>query len=208
MKTPFPHLLLLLCLGLSTVLHIHADDHWGKDHDSRLNNPRPKGVPPPTDALLRQIQSDFVQLPLPLEVKFEKRWDGDGSYWHRALLHGDAKLFQYQYQPEDIVLALWSYIDDEQHGNEAGVIIAAVTESTADGWVHYRADKNTPAWAKDRKNRLIGVRGDARGMLQSRGGPWVRSFSDRKPKVTAEELLPYSIKKKKRLGSWFSRLFR
>ena len=204
-----PHLYILLLLAFAACsLPARADDRWGKGHDTRLDHPRSKDLPPPSDELLRQIQSDFVQLPLPLEVRFVKRYFGDGNYWYRALLQGDAKLLQFKYQPEEVVLALYPYIGDPQHGDEAGMIIKAIIESTSDYWVDYPVKRGTQEWKDGLKDRSWGVRIDARNLLGRRGGKWVRAFADRNPKVSQAELLPYSLKKKSAMSRWFSRLFR
>ena len=204
-----PHLYILLLLAFAACsLPARADDRWGKGHDTRLDHPRSKDLPPPSDELLRQIQSDFIQLPLPLEVRFEKRYDGDGSYWYRALLQGDAKLLQFKCQPEEVVLALFPYIKDPQHGDEAGLIINAIMESTSELWIDYPGKRKTQEWQDNRKDRASVTRIDAGNLLGRRGGKWVRAFADRNPKVSQAELLPYSLKKKSAMGSWFRRLFR
>jgi hypothetical protein len=208
MKT-LPHLYILLLLAFTACSQpARASDRWGRYHDSRLDTPRSKDLPPPSDELLRQIQSDFVQLPLPLEVRFERRYRGDGSEWYRVLLYGDAKLLQFKYQPEEVVLALYPYIGDSQHGDEAALIIKAITEASGDYWLDYLNKRKTQAWQDDRKHRSQGVRIGAGNLLGSRGGKWVRAFTDRSPKVSQAELLPYSLKTKSLVGSWFSRLFR
>lgn len=186
--------------------------------------PQPTLVPPPTKQDIIQIQSDFLQLELPIRysVKTTTRRVGEGiilapePYYHREL-QGEARVLQESYPPAWIAWALTPYLDDPQHDAEAYLIVdAAIDVFEGNQWSYgkpttYVSRGNPGDWPVRRKELAsAGAAENAKlnGIKQSQVRDWDELESFHHYRIPPGKVLPSSIKKKSRLGSWLSRLFR
>lgn len=185
---------------------------------------QPTLVPPPTKQDIKQIQSDFLQLDLPIRysVKTTTRRVGEGiillpePYYHREL-RGEARVLQDSYPPAWIAWALAPYLDDPTHDAEAYLIIdAAIDAFDGNQWSYgkpttFVSRENPGDWPVRRKELAsAGAAENAKfnGIKQSLVKDWDELESFHHYRIPPGEVLPSSIKKKSRRGSWFSRLFR
>ena len=168
--------------------------------------------------LLRQIQSDFLQLSQPLNFVIQARdsWSGIDALQRGfgvqpasvkvVVLKGDTLEFQEKYPAGAIAIALYPYLKDHDHDAEACIILYAVmNEKLPIDFTSFRSRNEPGDWASV-ANKEVRLARSSASNLGMHSYHW--SVTRTAYKVKREEMLPYSLKKKSSMGSWFSRLFR
>jgi len=169
-----------------------------------------------SNELLRQIQSDFLQLSQPLNftVKTQDDWTGVDALQRglgagpgkakRVILSGDALEFKGKYPAPAIALALYPFFKDEAHDAEAYIIMSAVMDEREPmNFTSFRSRSDLGDWPQIRAIEAKGRRSSA-ASFGARTYHW--SPMGTIYKVAQNEILPSSFKKKTKRGNWFSRL--